>query len=257
VFKQDKLKELISDSQNIGDNDYLYGMYESRVRAFIKIVYDKSELERYNALFNKEKDKDFKRDFVILTSTNRIRGYLEGLLVVSEFEQSDSTKSKKTLGEVTVPLVNYDTKKVFIVHGRDNETKETVARFVQKIGLKPIILHEQPNSGLTIIEKLEAFSNVGFAVVLLTPDDIGGLSTNQNALQARARQNVILELGYFIGKLSRNRICALYKQGVEIPSDYGSVVFIELDEKGGWRTKLAQEFVHAGMSIEIEGLLET
>ena len=117
-------------------------------------------------------------------------------------------------------------------------------------------MHEQPSSGLTIIEKLESNSSVGFAVVLLTPDDIGGIATSPNDLQKRARQNVILELGYFIGKLSRNRVCALYIQGVEIPSDYGSVVFIELDEKGGWRTKLAQEFVHAGMQIEIEGLLE-
>lgn len=145
---------------------------------------------------------------------------------------------------------------VFIVHGRENETKETVARFVQKMGLKPIILHEQPNTGLTVIEKLETFSKVSFAVILLTPDDVGGLASDKYNLRARARQNVILEMGYFLGKLARNRVCALYKQNIEIPSDYEGVLYIELDEKGGWKTKLAQEFVHAGLSINVSGLLE-
>jgi predicted nucleotide-binding protein len=97
--------------------------------------------------------------------------------------------------------------------------KESVARFLEKLDLRPIILHEQPNKGRTVIEKFEAHSDVGFAVVLLTPDDVGGLASSPDKLSRRARQNVILELGYFIGKLGRAKVCALYKEGVEIPSD--------------------------------------
>lgn len=142
------------------------------------------------------------------------------------------------------------------MHGRDNEAKQTVARFLERLGLEPIILHEQPSSGLTILEKIEAHSVVGFAVVLLTPDDIGGLAENDPTLNPRARQNVILELGYFLGKLSRKRVCALYKN-VEIPSDYQGVVFVDFDNSGAWRTRLAQELVEAGFSIDLQALLKS
>jgi predicted nucleotide-binding protein len=246
MSKIEILKGIIKDAKEIDwASEHSHWHWQSRADMFVRTVYGDAEFNKYNKLIYKDHSAE-RTD----TRTGYIIGYLEGLLTKTSAESS-------IVNEVSMPILKYDTQKVFIVHGHDTESKEMVARFVQKIGLKPIILHEQPNSGLTIIEKLESFSNVGFAVVLLTPDDIGGLSTAQNNLQARARQNVILELGYFIGKLSRNRICALYKQGVEIPSDYGSVVFIELDEKGAWRTKLAQEFVHAGMAIEIEALLET
>ncbi|MEE8356570.1 MAG: nucleotide-binding protein, partial [Anaerolineales bacterium] len=103
-----------------------------------------------------------------------------------------------------------DSKKIFIVHGRDEEAKDSLARFLEKLGLEVIILHEQPNQGRTIIEKFEDYSDVGFAVVLLTPDDIGGRA-NDLELLPRARQNVVFELGFFIGALGRERVCALHK----------------------------------------------
>jgi len=144
---------------------------------------------------------------------------------------------------------------VFIVHGHNNEAKETVARFIQKINLTPLVLHEQANKGLTIIEKFEAFSDVEFAVILLTPDDIGYPVGVQDKQQKRARQNVVLELGYFLGKLGRERVCALYTDDVEIPSDYQGVLYVRLDKDGAWKTKLAQEIVQVGISIKLEGLL--
>jgi len=128
---------------------------------------------------------------------------------------------------------------VFIVHGRDEETKNAVADFVKTLGLKPIILHQQANQGRTIIEKFEDHSNdVGFAVVLCTPDD-EGKSVEEDKLKPRARQNVILELGFFLAKLSRGRVCVLYGKGVEMPSDYDGVVYIPLE--GTWREELRAE----------------
>ena len=117
-------------------------------------------------------------------------------------------------------------KKVFLVHGRDESAREGTARFLEKLGLEAIILHEQPNAGRTIIEKVETFAGVAFAVVLLTPDDVGGIASNPPALNPRARQNVILELGYFIGRLGRAHVAALLKGDVEKPSDYDGVVYI-------------------------------
>jgi predicted nucleotide-binding protein len=143
---------------------------------------------------------------------------------------------------------------IFVVHGRDEAAKESVARFVEKIGLKAIILHEQPNAGRTIIEKFEDYSDVGFAIVLLTPDDIGAPRDKKGQTQPRARQNVILELGYFMGKLGRGRVCALYKEGIEIPSDYQGVLYIPMDSAGAWRMALAKEIKNAGIDVDLNKL---
>ena len=142
-----------------------------------------------------------------------------------------------------------DFHRVFIVHGRDEAPRETVARFITEIGLVPVILHEQANRGMTIIEKLIANGNVGYAVVLLTPDDLGREKSEPEE-KPRARQNVILELGYFVSQLGRGRVLAFLKDEVEIPSDYMGVIYTPFDEGGAWRQRLAQELESAGYDID-------
>lgn len=142
-----------------------------------------------------------------------------------------------------------NTNEVFIVHGRDNEAKETIARFLENLGLTPVILHEQPNQGRTIIEKFERHAQVGFAVALLTPDDVGELQDKRNDLKPRARQNVVFELGYFLGRLGRERVCALIKGNVEPPSDYDGVVYISLDDRG-WKMDLIRELKNVGFDVD-------
>lgn len=144
--------------------------------------------------------------------------------------------------------------KVFIVHGHDENTLNKVARLIEQLGLEAIILHEQANKGKTIIEKIEAHSDVGFAVVLLTPDDLGKAHSAEDLLP-RARQNVILELGYFMGKIGRERVCALKTDNLEIPSDYIGVVWTNLDPAGAWKFLLAKELKEVGYSINTSKLL--
>lgn len=146
-------------------------------------------------------------------------------------------------------LAQRRSRKVFIVHGHDDAARETIARFLGNIGFEPIILHEQANKGRTLIEKFEANSDVGFAVILLTPDDLGG-KANETTTQKRARQNVILEWGYFIGRLGRSNVCALMKGDVEIPSDIVGIVWEPLDDHGAWKKKLASELEHAGLNVD-------
>ncbi len=146
-------------------------------------------------------------------------------------------------GKVMAPIP-----KIFIVHGHDNEAKAEVARFIERLGFQPLILHEQVSKGRTVIEKFEANSDVGFAVVLLTPDDEG--SKKGQPAKPRARQNVVLELGYFVGRLGRDRVCALRRGEVEIPSDFNGVVYETYDEHGAWRGKLAKELEAAKFAID-------
>lgn len=141
--------------------------------------------------------------------------------------------------------------KVFLVHGRQIEARETTARFLEKLGLDCVILHEQPNMGRTIIEKFEQYSDVAFAVVLLTPDDAGGLfDAPPSEQKSRARQNVVLELGFFLGALGRSRVCPLYCDGVEVPSDYSGVAFVPMDAGGAWRLTLVRELKAAGLDVD-------
>jgi predicted nucleotide-binding protein len=139
-------------------------------------------------------------------------------------------------------------RKVFIVHGHDEGARETVARFLERIGLEAIILHEQANQGRTVIEKVEAHGDVGFAVVLLTHDDDG--CVKGGTPEPRARQNVLLELGYFLGRLGRSKVCALKRGSLEIPSDFAGVVWEAMDNNGGWKQSLARELKAAGHDID-------
>ena len=146
--------------------------------------------------------------------------------------------------------------RVFVVHGRDEATRETVARFLEKLKLDAIILHEQPNRGRTIIEKFVDNSDVAYAIVLLTADDIGGLSQSESTdLRPRARQNVIFELGFFLGKLGCDKVCALCESGIELPSDYAGVVYIPIDDGGAWRLHVARELKTAGMAIDLNAAM--
>lgn len=141
-------------------------------------------------------------------------------------------------GRVNERKTNLETKsnKIFVVHGHDEGMKDAVARTLMELNLVPIILHEQPNQGRTIIEKFTEYAEgVSFAVVLLSPDD-KGYRKDQNPITAksRARQNVILELGFFIGKLGRNGVFPLFKNvpDFEHPSDFGGVLYTPFDNSG-------------------------
>jgi predicted nucleotide-binding protein len=144
---------------------------------------------------------------------------------------------------------------VFIVHGHDQEAAEVVARFIEKLNFIPIILQEQASLGRTIIEKFEECSNVAFAIVLVTPDDIVVSKDATEGQESRARQNVIFELGFFVAKLGRGRVCILFKKSVEIPSDYKGVVYISMDSKGNWRTELAREMKAVGLPVDLNRII--
>lgn len=148
-------------------------------------------------------------------------------------------------------------KTVFIVHGRDEETKQTVARFLEKLGLKVVILHERGNSGLTIIEKLAKHSVVAYAVVLLTADDVGAMKTAEQTLHNRARQNVVFELGYFMAKLGRENVCVIQRGDIELPSDSDGILYIPYDPSEGWKLLLARELKDAGLDVDLNAAIQS
>ena len=191
-------------------------------------------------------------------ASNQVVHLVDSMIVeVSELWEDDpqipSPSEKKPVvekskGEILEP-------QVFIVHGHDHGRLQTVARFLERLELTVIILHERPSKGATIIEKLETHGQASFAVILLTPDDVGAVATEPGKLKPRARQNVVLELGYFLGRLGRRRVAALVSKGVELPSDYSGVVYIPLDDQVAWQFHLAKELKAAGLPIKADALL--
>lgn len=145
--------------------------------------------------------------------------------------------------------------RVFIVHGHDVARKHELFRVLHDItGTKPIILHEQPSGGRGILEKLEAYAaTAGFAVALLTADDLGRAKEGQDDTP-RARQNVVFEAGYFAGRLGRARVVLLHETGVELPSDLDGIVYVPLDQAGAWKMKIAHEMANEGMTVDWSGL---
>ena len=136
--------------------------------------------------------------------------------------------------------------RIFLVHGHDGELRESVARVLERQGIEPIVLMEQANMGSTIIEKFERYSDVGAAVCLFTGDDIV-MGDGEDGTQKRARQNVVFEAGYFIGRLGRMRIVIISESDVDIPSDLAGVLYVNKDD---WRTDLLKELKSMGFEID-------
>lgn len=171
-------------------------------------------------------------------------------------EELGEESPKSTPTQVPAPVSRAEGEdvpdRVFVVHGHDDAAKEQVARFLEKLGLEAVVLHEQPSGGRTIIEKFEHYADVSFAVVLLTPDD-EGRPVGKDDYLPRARQNVVFEFGYFVGKLGRDRVCALNK-GIEKPSDIDGVLYVSMND-GAWRMLLAREMKAAGLPIDLNKVI--
>jgi len=184
------------------------------------------------------------------TAREIIRLVLE-LNQLSEGEFNELVPNGDTLSKSSLVIDRpRDKNKIFIVHGHDDLAKQEMARLITDLGFEPIILHEQANGGRTIIEKIEEYSNVGFAVVLYTPCDKGGKDAEPLELKSRARQNVIFEHGYLIGKLGRGNVCALVRGSVETPNDISGVVYLPIDAHGAWKYALADEMASSGYNVD-------
>jgi predicted nucleotide-binding protein len=184
----------------------------------------------------------------IKSKITTLESFIERLDLISCIGSANSITSLKTEKH------SIQTNKVFVVHGHNETVKQTVARTLEKLGLEPIILNEQNNSGKTIIEKFEEnSSNVDFAVILLTAYD-EGKSKKEEKYKNRARQNVVFEMGYFTGKLGRNRVLLLLENGVDKPSDLDGIVYTPIDENDGWKLKLVKELKAAHFTVSADNL---
>ena len=162
---------------------------------------------------------------------------------------------RQSSAESVLPTIS---NKVFVVHGHDSALKAEIEQFLSQVGLEAVVLHRQPDQGQTIIEKFEKYSDVGYAIILLTPDEVAyvvdqdALPAEQRATEMRARPNVIFEFGYFVGKLGRRRVCCIHKGEVVLPSDLHGLVYKKVDSSlESQAFGLIRELKTAGYQITI------
>ena len=198
-------------------------------------------------VLNRLADNEPRRRKAYVNGLETAAAILESMIQeIDEYWDDDNREAGSPAAPDTPVRTN--TNQVFVIHGHDHGARDTVARFLEGLGLEAVILQEQPDQGKTVIEKFEQYAQCDFAVALFTPDDVGG--THDDDLQPRARQNVIFEFGYFIGKFGRDRVRALVKETPEIPTDYSGVLYIPLDEAGAWKLQLMGEMSSAGFDID-------
>jgi predicted nucleotide-binding protein len=243
-------------SQDYAKVQYEHKLWHEYNIELLRRIFDSDELSKEYSFWGayfvtdtlQEKIESLSKD--IATYVARLESIRERLPLYPELPGRSEAISRSSAQQGTAV-----TKAVFLVHGADHGVKEAVARYLTKLNLEPVILHEQPNLGDTIIEKLERTSPVAFSIVLLTPDDKGYPIAGPSSVKPRARQNVVFELGFFIGRLGREKVCALYVDGVELPSDFQGVLYIPLDTSGAWRLILAKELKASGLDIDLNNAL--
>lgn len=253
------LKELYSQAKEI---EYRNGKRDSVVKRaemlFRKFFGDKSHYitDLKNIRYSPRIRTNVTPDSVFVSSFNSGKKQLMDLIKVAIEDVQLDEQINQT--DITEESNHNNSNNVFIVHGHDEEMKQSVARTIEKLELNPIILHEQPSKGKTIIEKFTDNSDVGFAIVLLSADDIAySLKEGQEKAKYRARQNVIFELGYFIGKIGRERVVALYENtdDFEIPSDYSGVLFVPYDGAGKWQFELVKELKALNFNVDANKII--
>lgn len=184
------------------------------------------------------------------SSYDDIMGYLRALSTDADFFEANPNKPQNCVER------NNMNNKVFIVHGHDDAAKQEVARTLEKAGFEAIILHEQPDAGHTIIEKFENYADVSFAVILYTRCDLGRAKEMPvDSEKYRARQNVIFEHGFFLGRLGRDHVCALVKEDVETPGDLSGVIYVPMDKAGAWKMSLAANMKTVGLPVDMNKFL--
>jgi predicted nucleotide-binding protein len=254
----DKIKEFIERAEKLFDSGVSepeFKAWKDDIVRFLKKIYGYDsheaiafgEIEYYNFYLtvdvyngrshrNKSKEKDIFQ-----------KGLKTAILYLKNYESDNVIKTEEKIQMNINETVNNEN--IFIVHGRNDGIKAQVANFLLKLGIKPIILHEQMNKGQTIIEKFEKHSDVKASIILFTNDDVGKFK-DDSEFEKRARQNVIFEAGYFIGKLGREFTIILLEHGLKMPSDLDGYIYFEIDQNERWQLDIAKEL--KGMKFDID-----
>jgi predicted nucleotide-binding protein len=233
------------------ERDILFIDIRNKIEFLSQLV---EKLPRIKYKQQKQAYRQTKKDEVFLNDKVEEKKEANQQAKKDEIFLDDKIEERKDAHQQTKKDEMTSNNKVFVVHGHNDEVKLNVVRTLEKLGIEPIILHEKGNEKNTLIELIENNSDVAFAIVLLSDDDVGKAQKDKELI-SRAGQNVILELGYFIGRLGIDRVCALHNNKIELPGDKHDLVYISVDPSGHWQIDLAKKLKSAGYKLDINNII--
>lgn len=243
IGKDSLEKELCNPPSNCLSSPYLNGPSYRKFVVNTMLLIDRhlKDHELYAVISNQLNSKNNHYSLTVKSIIDELERITQDKEYLKKFSKADKTE---VLNSGTCNIFSSD--RVFIVHGHDKKTLSNIEGFLRRKGLDPIILMDKPNEGMTIIEKIENYSNVRFAIILYTPCDMGSIKDGE--LRPRARQNVVFEHGYFVAKLGRKNVSALYTGNVELPSDLSGILYIDMNDKN-WQHQLMMDMAAAGLKF--------
>lgn len=220
----------------------MYAVYKLQDRMAYSSWKNQCILYLQNVIRDTKSQKRFEDEAMKFEENYYKPSHIENMIgILDAYLQSGLNEKVDNLNKTSINKDN-----VFIVHGHNERVNQEVARVIEKLGLEAIILREQPNSGQTVIEKFESYAHsVSFAVILLTADD-----KMPDKDTYRARQNVVFEMGYFMGALGRSNVMCLLQDKVEKPGDIDGVVYTPIDSAGVWKFSLVKELKACGYKVD-------
>lgn len=238
----DQIDKLLNDNSTAYTKDFL--AWHQECKRFLTNTYGADSMELKNFLSTRF-------ETAIINKEQEIWACKNGLEIVKTTFETLLNELSEEISSNNELNISDNKNKVFVVHGHDSELKYQVSYLLRKIGLTPIVLHEQTNSSRTIIEKIEKYGNdAGVAIVLFTPDDFGNVKSEEDS-KPRARQNVVFEAGYFMGLLGRERtILVVSDKSIELPGDLQGVVYSEISE-----LNIARELKAMGLNVNLNDLI--
>ena len=257
-YDDDAEKEFIANYSRWNDRNK--AIYRTSFEAPESIYYHDYESHIWNNFWGDDNIRDYKDQI------KRLNNHMQGDIERSDLFKCNVAQSAELVKtKIIVKEQSALSNDIFIVHGHNEEMKQNVARVVSLLGLKPIILHEQPNGGKTVIEKFERNAeDINFAIILLSADDLAASIRDLNGvkedelrqhLEKRARQNVVFEMGYFAGKLGRANVFFLLQDEVAKPGDLDGIVYTAYDTARAWRFELVKELKNAGYKVSADQVL--
>jgi predicted nucleotide-binding protein len=187
------------------------------------------------------------------------KGKVKGAYLCTEKFLTPTDKKSVASGLSSTAGASVNMRRIVVVHGSDEEMKQATIGALGKLGLAPVLMREQPSQGRKIVEKFADYADVSFAVVLLSPDDFAYAKDDPpTKRKLRPAQDVIFELGFFLGRLGKDNVLVFYREfeNFEVPTDFEGVRFTAFDDRGSWKLSLIRELTACGYSVDANRLLK-
>lgn len=189
---------------------------------------------------------------------NILKGKVKGVYLCTEkfLPPAQKTEESSSPGVASATSIR---RRIFVISGSDEEMKQVTSVALTKLGLAPVIMREQPRQGRRIVEHFEDYSDVGFAVILLSPDDyVFSKDDSPSKRTLKPKQDLIFTFGFILGKLDKSKVLVFYKESenFEVPTDYDGIQFTAFDDRDSWKLALIRELKTAGYAIDQNAILQ-